>query len=278
MPGHTPSPTADGHPENTCAGIYRSIGLDRIEIRVVFLLLNGVPTMIRSVLSGTLVALSLAVPTVAFADDPFEVLGSAGDYTLAGLAEAYTGTSSGFVQLGSEAHVYGDVGARWRLETAAGVIVEGDADHGSGGVLHGGSVRGSDSRLSDASWEAIRADAHDTVEAAFALDASVLSGSPAASCLGTPTATGSMGSLTLTSDPDEDGLTVYEIDGCLFLGDGETLTVEGRPDDRFVIRVTGGLRLDGGSAIALEGLPGSAVMFVFDAGGWASVPWAQVTV
>ena len=222
--------------------------------------------------------LALLAPTSALADDPFAVLGSAGDYTLAGLADAYTGTSSGFVQLGSEAHVFGDVGARWRLETAAGVVVEGDAHHGSGGVLHGGSVRGSDTRLSEAAWAAVQADAHAAVEAAFSHSATVLTGSRAAACSGSPTSSESMGSQTLTADPNEDGLSVYEIDGCLYLAGGETLTVEGDPEDRFVVRVTGGLRLDGGSGIELDGLPGSAVLFVFDGGGWAGEPWAQVTV
>jgi hypothetical protein len=87
-----------------------------------------------------------------------------------------------------------------------------------------------------------------------------------------------MGSQRLTANPNEDGLSVYEVDGCLFLAAGETLTVEGEPEDRFVVRVTGGLRLDGGSGIVLDGLPGSAVLFVFDGGGWAGEPWAQVTV
>ncbi len=220
----------------------------------------------------------LLVPAGVRADDPFTALGSAGGYALLGVADVHTGPASGVVQLGSEAHVFGDVGARWRLETAAGVVVEGDAHHGSGGVLHGGSVRGSDSQLSEAAWAAVQADAHAAVQRAYAHDATLLPGSSASACSGSPTSSGSMGSRTLTADPNEDGLSVYEIDGCLFLAGGESLTVEGTPDDRFVVRVTGGLRLDGGSRIALDGLPGSAVLFVFDGGGWAGEPWAQVTV
>ena len=219
-----------------------------------------------------------SLPTTALALDPFEALGTAGDYTLLGIADAYTGTASGFMQLGSAAHVYGDVGARWRIETAAGVVVDGDAHYGTGGSLHGGSVRGSNTQLSESAWASVQGDAWAAVEEAFALDATPLAGSPASACQGAATSSGSVGSHHLVADRDEDGLSVYEFDGCLYLGDGETITIEGTPDDRFVIRVTGGLRMDGGSAIVLDGLPGSAVMFVFDSGGWASDPWAQVTV
>ncbi len=218
------------------------------------------------------------LPTVVLAADPFDALGSAGDYTILGMADAYTGTSSGFVQLGSAAHVYGDVGARHRIETAAGVVIEGDAHYGPGGALHGGNVRGADARLSEADWAAVQADAHAAVDAAFELDATVLSGARASACSGTPTASGSVGSHHLMAARDDEGLSVYEFDGCLYLGDGDTLTIEGTTDDRFVIRVTGGFRMDEGAAVVLDGVPGSAVMFVFDSGGWASDPWGQVTV
>ena len=219
----------------------------------------------------------LLVPSSALADDPFSLVGEAGDYVLLGMADAYTGTSSGFVQLGSEARVFGHVGARWRLETAGGGVIEGDAHHGDGGSLHAGTVGGLDAELDAADWAAIQADAHAAVAAAEALDAKALSGASAESCQGAVTASGSLGSRTLAADPDAEGLTVYAVDGCLFLGDGDTWTIEGTPEDRFVIRVTGGLRLDGGATIALDGIPGSAVMFVFSAGGWADEPFAQVT-
>jgi len=221
---------------------------------------------------------ALCVPSGALADDPFDALGAAGSYTMLGVADAYTGTASGFVQLGSAAHVYGDVGARSRIETAAGVIIEGDAHYGPGGSLHGGTVRGGNTQQAEADWDQIQDDAWAAVDAAFDLDATVLDGASASACSGSPTASGSVGSQTLVASRDEEGLSVYEFDGCLYLGDGETLTIEGTEEDRFVIRVTGGLRMDGGAAIVLEGLPGSAVLFVFDDGGWADAPWAQVTV
>ena len=216
--------------------------------------------------------------TAALAADPFDALGTAGNYTLMGIADADSGTSSGFVQLGSAAHVFGDVGAQYRIETASGVVVDGDSHYGEGGSLHGGTVGGSDTMLSEADWSGIQADAWAAVEAAFELDATLLSGAPASACSTTPTSSDSVGSLHLVADRDDEGLSVYEIDGCLHLADGETLTIEGTPDDRFVVRVTGGLRMDAGSAIELDGLPGSAVMFALDSGGWEGDPWAQITV
>ena len=235
--------------------------------------------MLKNLRELTLCAAAVGLlPAAALAADPFDALGSAGDYTILGMADAYTGTASGFVQLGSAAHVYGDVGARHRIETAAGVVIEGASHYGAGGALHGGSVRGADIQLSESDWSMVQADAHAAVDAAFELDATVLTGARASSCSGTPTSAGSVGSHHLLAARDEEGLSVYEFDGCLYLADGDTLTIEGTPDDRFVIRVTGAFRMDEGAAVVLDGVPGSAVMFVFDSGGWASDPWGQVTV
>ena len=220
---------------------------------------------------------TIAAPTAAHAADPFELLGAAGDYTLVALADPGSGTAAGFLQLGSAAHVYGHVGGRNRVETAAGVIVEGDAHYGDGGSLHGGAVWGSDALLDTASWEDLYADAAAAVEAAQALEADRISGTPTAQCTSAGAAADSMGSLVLSAARGEGGLSVYEIDGCLFLGPDETLLIEGTAEDRFVIRVTGGMRLERGAAILLDGVPGSAVLFSLEGGGWAGEPWAQIT-
>ena len=217
------------------------------------------------------------VPATAKAEDPFEMLGETGDYTLVALAETGSGSAAGFLQLGSSAHVYGHIGGRYRIETAAGVIVDGDSHHGSGGSLHGGTVMGSSSQLNEATWEDLYANAAATVAAAQELDASVISGASRNQCTGESSATSSMGSHVLTADRDDEGLSVYEIDGCLYLGSGESLLIEGSPEDRFVIRVTGGMRLERGSAILLDGIPGSAVLFSLEGGGWVGEPWAQIT-
>ena len=217
------------------------------------------------------------LPTAAQAEDPFEILGETGDYTLVALAESGSGYATGFLQLGSAAHVYGHVGGRDRIETASGVIIEGDAHYGEGGAMHGGTVLGSSAQLSAATWDALHANAAATVDAASKLEASVISGAPVAQCTGSAAAEDSIGSLVLSADRDAEGLSVYEIDGCLFLRKGETLLIEGTPDDRFVIRITGGMRLERGSAIELDGIPGAAVLFSLE-GGWGGEPWAQVTV
>lgn len=218
-----------------------------------------------------------SAPTTAHADDPFEMLGETADYTLVALSATGATSAAGLLQLGSAAHVYGDVGGRHRVETASGAIVEGDSHHGEGGVLHGGTVQGSDVNLDAETWGDLYADAAAAVEAAHTLDATPIAGAPTEQCTTAGAATQSMGSTVLSADRDDEGLSVYEIDGCLFLGPGDTLLIEGTPEDRFVIRVTGGMRLERGSAIELDGVPGSAVLFSLEGGGWAGEPWAQVT-
>ena len=230
--------------------------------------------------STTIVAVALgiaAVPAAAHAADPFKILGEAGDYTFVVLSESGSGTAAGFLQLGSAAHVYGDIGGRDRVETASGVIVEGDSHHGEGGALHGGTVWGSNAQLDAADWSDLHADAAATVSAAHDLEATLISGTPTEQCTSAGAAVDSIGSQVLHADRDDEGLSVYEIDGCLFLTHGETLLIKGTPEDRFVIRVTGGMRLDRGSAIQLDGIPGSAVLFSLEGGGWEGEPWAQVT-
>ena len=239
---------------------------------------SGVSTM--PALSSTLISVAMGAlfaPAVAHAADPFETLGASGEYTLVALSETGSGTAGGFLQLGSAAHVYGHVGGRYRVETASGVIVEGDSHHGAGGALHGGTILGSDEALDAAAWLDLYGEAAATVQAVRALDATVISGTPTEQCTTSGAATLSMGSMVLHADRDDEGLSVFEIDGCLFLGAGETLLIEGSPQDRFVIRVTGGMRLERGSAIQLDGLPGSAVLFSLEGGGWAGEPTAQVT-
>jgi len=230
--------------------------------------------------SSLIVALTLSIaiaPATAHADDPFELLGESGNYTLVALAESGSGSAAGFLQLGSAAHVYGHIGGRDRVETAAGVVVEGDSHHGEGGALHGGTVWGSKALLDATTWAELHADAAATVDAAHDLEATLIPGAPTEQCTNAGTAVDSMGSQVLRTDRDDEGLSVYEIDGCLFLGHGETLLIEGTPEDRFVIRVTGGMRLERGSAIQLDGIPGSAVLFSLEGGGWEGEPWAQVT-
>lgn len=234
--------------------------------------------MTMTSLSISIVALCAALlPAAAHAADPFEMLGDSADYTLVAMSEQGSGSSAGFLQLGSAAHVYGSVGGRYRIETASGAIVGGDAHTGTGGALHGGTVLGRDVALDASTWADLYADAAATAAAAGALDATEVAGSPVGQCTTAGAATGSMGSLVLTANRDAEGLSVYEIDGCLHLGPGDTLRIEGTPEDRFVVRVTGGMRLERGSAIELDGIPGAAVLFSLEGGGWEGEPWAQVT-
>lgn len=232
---------------------------------------RAILTIVTAVLGSAL------LPAAAHAADPFEMLGDSADYTLVAMSEAGSGTSAGFLQLGSAAHVFGSVGGRYRIETASGAIVDGDAHSGTGGSLHGGTVLGSDVALDPSTWGDVYAEAAATAAAAGALEATPVSGSPVAQCTTAGAAADSMGSLVLSANRDAEGLSVYEIDGCLYLGPGDTLLIEGTPEDRFVVRVTGGMRLERGSAIELDGIPGAAVLFSLEGGGWEGEPWAQVT-
>ena len=199
--------------------------------------------------------------------DPFALLAAACGYALLALGtSSRRDAAAGFLQLGSAAHVHGSVGGRGRLERAAGVIVEGAAHQGAVAVL-----------------EDFRVAAKAAQQAAAALDALAIPGAPAASCRSNSRVRGApMGSRTLSAGPSSDGtgISSYEIDGCLYLGPGDVLQVQGGPGDRVVVRVTGGLRLERGSAIRLPGLPGSAVLFILENGGWAWAggPWAQVSL
>ena len=215
------------------------------------------------------------------AADPFALLDGAGDdYTLAIIGAHGVCHAAGFLQMGAQMHVRGSVGAMLRIETGAGAVIEGDAHHGAGGAAHGGTIQGYVGRQSPAVWDALREAAKAVVAAVAGLHAAILPGAPASQCMTAAVAavaSRSGGALVLPAIRNADhGLSVYRIDGCLFLRQGETLLLEGAADDRFVVRVSGGLRLEPGSAIRLAGIPGSAALFALDGGGWAGDAWAQV--
>lgn len=166
-------------------------------------------------------------------------LGNAGNYTL--LA---TGTTAhhgiqdmGSLVLGSEAYIYGDVGARDQLNMAHGAVVYGDADYGSLIQESGSSIAGNASaQASSAFWDALYLD--------------VKSASVAAKNL-TGTSKGFINaSQTFNSQGD---LSVFDIVG-LNLSAGSKLTLSGDADDVFIVNVDYfGFYLGGGAEIALAG-------------------------
>ena len=203
---------------------------------------KGVP-VIKQLFKSAVVA-SLLTSGAAFAL-PVD-LGSAGNYTL--LA---TGTSVhhgqpmyGDLVLGSEAYIYGDVGARNSLNMAHGAAVYGDADFGSLIQNAGAAIAGNASVQGAAFWDSVYSD--------------LKSASLAAKALGGVEA-GFVGS-TQTFARQGD-LSVFNILG-LNLSAGNSLTLQGDADDVFIINVDYfGFMLGGGASIILDGLSAENVLF-----------------
>lgn len=166
-------------------------------------------------------------------------LGNAGNYTLLATGtNAHNGIQDmGSLILGSEAYIYGNVGARDQLNMAHGAIVYGDADYGSLIQEPGSSIEGdANAQASAAFWDALYSD--------------VKSASVAAKNL-TGTSKGYINSShTFNSLGD---LSVFNILG-LSLSAGSKLTLSGDADDVFIINVDYfGFYLGGGAEIALAG-------------------------
>jgi PEP-CTERM motif len=166
-------------------------------------------------------------------------LGNAGNYTLlaTGTNVHYGIQDMGSLVLGSEAYIYGNVGARDQLNMAHGAIVYGDADYGSLVQQPGSSIAGdANAQASAAFWNALYAD--------------VKSASVAAKNL-----TGiSKGYINSSQTFNTQGdLSVFNILG-LSLSAGSQLTLSGDADDMFIVNVDYfGFYLGGGAEIALVG-------------------------
>lgn len=181
-------------------------------------------------------------------------LGAAGDYTLLSAGETFP--VGGTMVLGSEAQVWGNVGARNYLSTAPGVKIHGDLHGGFINASPGLIVNGETRVLSDQEWDNVFLD----LESA-ALNAAQLGGSLVGPVNGSQTLFASGA-----------GLNAYVIDGDINLSGGDSLTLSGSATDEFVVNVTGNFFLGGGSAIQLDGVLASNVLFNFlDSGCTANV-------
>ena len=181
-------------------------------------------------------------------------LGAAGSYTLLSAGELFP--VGGTMILGSEAQIWGDVGARNYLSTAPGVKIHGNLHGGYINASPGLVVDGETLELSDSEWDVIFSDLEAAVFSAASLGGSLLSSVNSTQVL---TASGS-------------GLDAFIIDGDIHLAGGDTLTLSGSAIDEFVINITGNFFLGGGSAIQLDGVLSSNVLFNFlDVGCTANV-------
>jgi len=165
-------------------------------------------------------------------------LGSATGYTIlsAGLANT-TSTAAGNAGFGSAAQVVGSVGGRVFMNIAPNVRITGDLDGGFVSAAPSLIVDGTQSTLSNSSWEQIHADL-------------VTASTNASSQVGT-----SIGDVTSsqTLSATGPGVSVYRITGTFNLSSGASLTLSGGASSQFIINVENDMTLGSGAAILLSG-------------------------
>lgn len=187
-------------------------------------------------------------------------LGAAGDYTLLSAGSIWDGQGS--MNLGSDAKVVGNVGARWTVGTAPGVEIDGNLHGGSIVAAPGLVVTGEIRTLSDAEWDVIFNDLNAASNAALSLASSGL------------TVSGVTDTTVFSSSSD---FNVINIDGGIDLTDGQSLTISGDANDEFVINVSGDLFLcenqysNCDASILLDGVDADNVLFNFYGDGVAKV-------
>lgn len=189
----------------------------------------------------------------AFAQAAPVDLGGADDYTMLAVGTAFDTAAGGFLQLGSEAQIYGNVGARRILSTAAGVKIHGNADGGFHMLSADTQVSGQTRSLSDSDWQGL----YDDLASASATAAS-MSGVNFTNLYE-----------TTTFDAYSNDISVFNIEGELRLETGETLTLSGSSNDQVVVNVGSNFELGSGAAILLDGLLAENVLFNFTGGGFA---------
>ncbi|MEN0039564.1 MAG: PEP-CTERM sorting domain-containing protein [Cellvibrio sp.] len=199
--------------------------------------------MIKQLLKSVTLACTLASSAVfALPVD----LGNAGNYTLLATGTSvHDGTPMyGDLILGSEAYIYGDVGARNLLNMAHGAVVYGDADYGSLIQNAGSSIEGDASVQGSAFWDALYADVKSASQAAKAL------------------AGVNAGYVNSSQIFDRQGdVSVFNILG-LNLSAGKSLTLKGNASDVFIVNVDYfGFMLGGGAEIILDGVSAENVLF-----------------
>jgi hypothetical protein len=173
-------------------------------------------------------------------------LGNASNYTL--LA---TGTSIwhgqpmyGNLELGSEAHIYGNLGVRNTLNMAHSAVIHGDADFGSLTQNPGANIEGTETQQGATFWDALYADVKGASQTAKALNGV------------------NVGYIDTTQTFDRTGdVSVFNITG-LNLSAGKSLTLKGSGNDVFIVNVDYfGFMLGGGAAIILDGVSADNVLF-----------------
>lgn len=193
--------------------------------------------MMKHALAAAAALALVAIPCASFAV-PVD-LGNAGNYTLLATGANPNGT----LILGSNAEVYGNVGAQYYLGTSPGVVIHGNADYG---YLNGTpTITGTSAQQTGAAfWSALQADLNSASAAASAMTAG--------QTFGNVTSTQTFNSYAGTSVFDLGGLNL----------NGGSLTLHGDGTDQFVINIgSGGLSMGAGASIVLDGVNPGNVLF-----------------
>jgi len=178
-------------------------------------------------------------------------LGATDGYTMLAVGTGHTGQAGGFLQLGSEAEIFGNVGARGNLMLASGAIVHGDADGGVIALGAGASIDGSQNTLSETTWQGLYNDISNASAQAAALSGNNYS------------------SITETTIFEAyDSTSVFNIDGELTLDSGESLTLRGNANSMAIVNISSNFMLGSGASILLDGFEADNVLFNFTGNGY----------
>jgi hypothetical protein len=174
-------------------------------------------------------------------------LGGAANYTLLATGTpASTPSSYGDLLLGSDATIYGNVGARNSVGMASGVAIHGTVDYGGSFGRAAGATSGTVTARASSFWDGLYDDLSSASQAALSME----------------NGGANKGAVDHTrSFRSQGSLSVFNISG-LALGVGDSLTLSGNAGDQFIINVgANGFHLGGGASIILDGIAADDVLF-----------------
>jgi hypothetical protein len=177
-------------------------------------------------------------------------------YTLLSVGTPYSSHFGGYLQLGSAATIYGNIGSRVNYQLGSSVEIDGNVDGGIPvSISPSAMVYGSYDEKTDDYWNQIYNELSEASNIAASLSGTYL---------------GSINS-SQTLYASSKGVSVYNIDGSINLGGNDSITLSGDMDDTFIINVSGSLTLGSGSAILLDGVEADQVLFNFTGGGYTNI-------
>ncbi|MEE9424050.1 MAG: hypothetical protein V3V18_03615 [Methylococcales bacterium] len=176
-------------------------------------------------------------------------------YTLLSVGTPGSSHFGGYIQLGSEATIDGNIGSRVNYQLGSNVVIDGNVDGGTPvSISPSAMVYGSYDVKPDAYWSQIYNELSDASSVAAAYSGTNL---------------GSINSSQIFYASSK-GISVFNINGSINLGGYDSITLIGDANDTFIINVSGNLTLGSGTAILLEGVEADQVLFNFTGGGFTN--------